>query len=318
MTQAPLLPTAPDGASALDVAVRAAEAAAAEIRRRLPDAAAPDARRRLGLRSKGGWNNVVTEVDRAAEDAALHVLRAAFPDHAIVGEESGANLPFSSPQERGELASSPSPQERGELAPSPSPQERGGTGRGYHWWLDPIDGTRNFASGLPHICVSVGLWADGLPLVGVLLDPIRNETFAAAAGRGATLNGAPASVSTASELQDALLGFDMGYKGPEGKLLLAALYDLWPGFQSARMMGSAALGIAYAGCGRIDLYAHHYLQPWDIAAAIVFVQEAGGVVTDLQGRPVTPESGSIVAGSARLHELFMQATADTPWRAAAG
>lgn len=290
----PPLPVAPDGASALDVAVRAAEAAAAEIRRRLPDAAAPDARTRLGLQSKGGWNNVVTEVDHAAEAAALQVLRAAFPDHVVVGEESGAALP------------------------SPAPQEREEPGRGYRWWLDPIDGTRNFVSGLPHICVSVGLWADGLPLVGVLLDPIRNETFAAAAGRGATLNGAPASVSTTTELREALLGFDMGYKGPEGKLLLAALHDLWPGFQSARMMGSAALGIAYAGCGRIDLYAHHYLQPWDIAAAIVFVQEAGGVVTDLQGRPITPESGSIVAGSPRIHELFMEATAGAPWRAAPG
>ena len=165
--------------------------------------------------------------------------------------------------------------------------------------------------------MSVALWDGDVPLAGVLLDPIRNETFAAAAGRGASLNGAPARVSSETELREALLGFDMGYKGPEGKLLLAALADLWPGFQSARMMGSAALGVAYAGCGRLDLYAHHYLQPWDIAAAIIFVREAGGVVTDLRGGPATPRSGSIAAGAPRIHELFLAATAGSAWRESA-
>ena len=118
-------------------------------------------------------------------------------------------------------------------------------------------------------------------------------------------------------MEEALLGFDIGYKGPEGKLLLAAVSELWPGFQSVRMMGSAALGITYAGCGRLELYAHHYVQPWDIAAAIVVVREAGGIATDLNGGPLTPESGNIAAGARHIHEQFLAATAGSLWRASA-
>ena len=269
-----------DGSSALEVAINAAEVAAAVIEQRLPDTMGPGAAKRLGTSTKGSWNDRVTEVDGAAESAALAVLQRGFPDHTIVAEESGT---------------------KDEDSP-------------FRWYLDPIDGTRNFASGLPHICVSLGLWADGVPLVGVLLDPVRHETFAAASGRGASLNGNLMAVSEETHLTEALLGFDMGYKGPEGKLLLSAIADLWPGFQSVRMMGSAALGITYAACGRLELYSHHYVQPWDIAAAAVLVQEAGGIVTDLQGLPLSPESGSIAAGAPKIHEAFMAATANAPWR----
>lgn len=280
MAGPPRLPVAADGSDALQVALRAAEAAAEQIARRIPDTLLPDARERLGLRTKGGWNDRVTEVDGAAERAALAVLRGAFPGHAVVAEESG---------------------------------ERGGSA--FRWYVDPIDGTRNFASGLPHYCASVALWADGEPLAAALIDPVRRETFAAAAGRGATLNGAPARASSETRLEESLLGFDVGYKGPEGKLMLRAVADLWPGFQSVRMMGSAALGVAYAGCGRLELYAHHYLQPWDLAAAVLFVREAGGAATTLDGRPVVPESGSVVAGAPEVHAAFMEATANSPWRA---
>lgn len=280
MAGPPRLPVAADGSDALQVALRAAEAAAEQIARRIPDTLLPDARERLGLRTKGGWNDRVTEVDGAAESAALAVLRGAFPGHAVVAEESG---------------------------------EHGGSA--FRWYVDPIDGTRNFASGLPHFCASVALWADGEPLAAALIDPVRRETFAAAAGRGATLNGAPARASSETRLEESLLGFDVGYKGPEGKLMLRAVADLWPGFQSVRMMGSAALGVAYAGCGRLELYAHHYLQPWDLAAAVLFVREAGGEATTLDGRPVVPESGSVVAGAPEVHAAFMEATANSPWRA---
>ena len=283
MSAAPELPLTPNGRSALDVAVEAAEAAAAEIRRRLPDALGPGSRERLGTRVKGGWNDRVTEVDLAADAAALAVLERAFPDHAVVAEESGVRE----------------------------------TASGFRWYVDPLDGTRNFSSGLPHVCVSIGLWADGAPLAGVLIDPVRNDTFAAASGRGATLNGRPVAVSAETGLAESLLGFDMGYKGPEGKLLLSAVGELWPRFQSVRMMGSAALGVAYVGCGRLELYAHHYVQPWDIAAAAVFVREAGGTVTSLAGSTLSPEGGSIAAGAPEIHRLFMAATADSPWRASA-
>ena len=281
MPNPPELPIAADGSDALQIALRSAEAAAGQIARRIPDALLPDARERLGLRTKGGWNDRVTEVDGAAESAALAVLRSAFPDHDVVAEESGAH----------------------------------GGGSPYRWHVDPLDGTRNFASGLPHFCASVALWADGEPLVAAIVDPARNETFAAAAGRGATLNGAPAAVSTETRLEESLLGFDIGYKGPEGKLLLAAVADLWPGFQSVRMMGSAALGVAYAGCGRLELYAHHYLQPWDMAAGVLIAREAGGVATTLNGGPLSPESGSIAVGAPEVHAAFLSATANSPWRA---
>lgn len=281
MAERPALPVAPDGSDALQVAVRVANAAGAEIERRLPDTIGSGAKERLGLTTKGGWNDRVTEVDKAAEDKALAVLLDAFPDHDVVGEESGAH----------------------------------GSGSPYRWYIDPIDGTRNFASGLPHICVSVGLWGHGEPIVGVLLDPVRQETFTAAAGHGAALNGTPVSVSDETRMEEALLGFDIGYKGPEGKLLLGAVAELWPGFQSVRMMGSAALGVTYAGCGRLELYAHHYVQPWDIAAAIVVVREAGGIATDLNGGPLTPESQSIAAGAPHIHERFLAATAGSSWRA---
>ena len=281
MPNPPELPIAADGSDALQIALRAAEAASHQIARRIPDALLPDARERLGLRTKGGWNDRVTEVDGAAESAALAVLRSAFPDHDVVAEESGAH----------------------------------GSGSPFRWHVDPLDGTRNFASGLPHFCASVALWADGEPLAAAIVDPARNETFAAAAGRGAALNGAPAAVSTETRLEESLLGFDIGYKGPEGKLLLRAVADLWPGFQSVRMMGSAALGVAYAGCGRLELYAHHYLQPWDIAAGILIVREAGGVATTLNGAPLTPESGSIAVGAPEVHAAFLSATANSPWRA---
>lgn len=281
MANPPPLPVAADGSDALQVALRAAEAAAGQVARRIPDTLLPDAQERIGLRTKGGWNDRVTEVDGAAESAALAVLRDAFPDHAVVAEESGA---------------------------------RGG-GSAFRWYVDPIDGTRNFASGLPHFCASVALWADGEPLAAALIDPVRRETFAAAAGRGATINGAPARASSETRLEESLLGFDVGYKGPEGKLMLRAVADLWPGFQSVRMMGSAALGIAYAGCGRLELYAHHYLQPWDLAAAVLFVREAGGVATTLAGGPFVPESGSVAAGAPGVHAAFMDAIAKSPWRA---
>ena len=269
------------GKNQLEVAIKCAEAAAQIIRLRILDTFERDSKIKLGLSTKNGWNDRVTEVDGEAEKAIIEILESEYPEHGIIAEESGVQGSISSP---------------------------------FQWYIDPIDGTRNFASGLPHTCVSVGLWQKHAPILGVLIAPIRNETFTAVNGGGAKVNGIDVFASEEGNLSEALLGFDMGYNPEQGNFLLSAINELWPQFQSVRMMGSAALGITYSGCARLDLYAHHYVQPWDIAAAIVFVQEAGGLVTDLNGEKIHPHSGHILAGSPAIHKVFMNSTADSKWR----
>lgn len=269
------------GKNQLEVAIQCAQAAAGIIQRRLPDTVGHDSKIKLGLKTKNGWNDRVTEVDSQAENAIIDILKSEYPDHQIIAEESGLQGSFSS---------------------------------NYQWYIDPIDGTRNFASGLPHTCVSIGLWKNFSPILGVLIDPIRNEIFTAVNGQGAKVNGTKVSASEEDDLSESLLGFDMGYNPKQGNYLLSAINDLWPQFQSVRMMGSAALGITYSGCARLDLYAHHYVQPWDIAAAIIFVQEAGGIVTDLNGETIHPNSGHIIAGSPSIHKIFLGKTVESQWR----
>ena len=276
-----LLTRSTNGKAPLQVAIECAEAGASVIRKRMPDTVGINSKQKLGLNTRGGWNDRVTEVDNQAEAEIIAILKSAYPDHQIIAEESGT---------QGSISSK------------------------YQWYIDPIDGTRNFASGLPHLCVSIGLWSKSEPILGVLMDPIRNELFTAETGRGAQINGVAVSASAEIDFSEALLGFDMGYKPKEGNLLLDAINELWPNFQSVRMMGSAALGITYSGCHRLDLYAHHYVQPWDIAAAIVFVQEAGGLVTDLKGQTIHPNSQHIVAGAPLIHEIFLEKTKDFEWR----
>ncbi|MEX2598306.1 MAG: inositol monophosphatase family protein, partial [Dehalococcoidia bacterium] len=111
-----------------------------------------------------------------------------------------------------------------------------------------------------------------------------------------------------------VLGFDMGYVDDKGRMLLEMLLGLWPGMQSIRLMGSAALGMAYAAVGRIDLYAHHHVEAWDIAPGLLLVEEAGGTVTNIKGAEAVPDNGTVVAGGQRIHERFMEATSGTAWR----
>ncbi len=272
----------PSGEGALDVAERAARAAGAIITARLPtNPASPEAAARIGLELKDGWNNLVTAVDRAAEDAVLDVLRAGAPTWGVIAEESGRH------DGQGSLT----------------------------WMVDPLDGTRNFASGIPQVAVNVALLDGDEPVIGVTYDPVRDECFSAEAGHGATLNGEPMRVQDVANPEGAVFGFDMGYSGPGGHLLLEMIHDLWPQMQSVRMMGSAALGVAYTAAGRFGIYAHHLVQPWDIAPGLLLVREAGGVVTDLRGGRCMPESGAIVSAGPALHAVFMERTATTPWRA---
>ena len=227
-----------------------------------------------------GRANLVTDVDLLAEKRALEVLQGEFPEFGIISEESEPVV----------------------------------TGSSYTWIVDPIDGTRNYASGIPHIAVVVGLALDGEIILGVTYDPVREEVFTAEKGRGAYLNGAPLSVSARGELPECLLGFDMGYVDAKAVMALDLVRALWPGMQSIRIMGSGALGLAYAACGRVDVYFHHNLASWDIASGLLLVSEAGGKVVDRYGKPATLDSTSVIASSTHLIERFLTSTDGLEWR----
>ena len=227
-----------------------------------------------------GRANVVTDVDMLAESAALDLLRDEYPDFSILSEES-APLETCSP---------------------------------YTWVLDPLDGSRNYASGIPHVSVVVALAKDGEVVLGVTYDPIRDELFTAEREKGAYLNGSPISVSSRKAIPECLLGFDMGYVDEKAVLAMDMIKALWPEMQSIRIMGSSALGLAYAACGRVDIYFHHHLAPWDIASGLLLVSEAGGAVVDRHGEPASLESVSVIASSSHLVDHFLSATDGLAWR----
>ena len=227
-----------------------------------------------------GRADIVTDVDLAAEKAILALLRDEYPDFGILAEES-------------------------EPIRTDSP---------YTWVVDPLDGTRNYANGVPHFCTVVGLAHGDDVVVGVTYDPAREEMFTAEAGKGAFMNGMPISVTEAQEMSQSLLSFDLGYVDEKAGLALDMVRGLWPNIQSMRLMGSAALGIAYAAAGRVDLYFHHSLSPWDMAAGLVLVREAGGDMVDRQGNPASLSTPSIIASSRHLIGRFLQATEGAEWR----
>ena len=227
-----------------------------------------------------GRADIVTDVDLAAEKAILDLLRDEYPDFGILSEES-------------------------EPIRADSP---------YTWVVDPLDGTRNYANGVPHFCTVVGLARGDGVVLGVTYDPVAQELFTAESGKGAYLNGAPLSVTQSQEMSESLLSFDLGYVDEKAGLALDMIRGLWPGIQSMRLMGSAALGMAYAAAGRVDLYFHHSLSPWDMVAGLVLVQEAGGTVVDRQGRPANLSTPSVIASSHHLIGRFLRATEGSEWR----
>ena len=220
---------------------------------------------------KEGRSNIVTDVDVLAEEKIFTLLQYEYPHFSIMTEES-ADIAGDSP---------------------------------YTWIIDPIDGTRNYAYGIPHFCVALALVRGEELLLGISYDPVRGELFRAEKGQGAFLNDSPIAVSTRTSLGESLVGFDMGYDAEIGQEILGVASALWPGVVSVRVMGSAALGLAYAASGRLDLYIHLALYPWDLASGILLVSEAGGVVTELDGQPVGIQSKSIIATNRDIHQDFM-------------
>lgn len=221
---------------------------------------------------KAGRANIVTPVDHASERAVLAVIRRRFPEHDFLAEERGTRR----------------------------------TGSDYLWVIDPLDGTLNFSHGLPVSCVSIALAVRGKPLIGGVYDPFRDELFVAEAGGGATLNGRRISVSRVSRLDDGLLVTGFPYdRDVKADLYAGIVRDFLRRCQDLRRSGSAALDLAWVAAGRYDGFWEFRLSPWDVAAGLLLVQEAGGRVTDFSGKPwgraVEDWGRQTLASNGRVH-----------------
>jgi myo-inositol-1(or 4)-monophosphatase len=219
------------------------------------------------VRYKGAID-LVTEMDVAAEALIIQAIRATYPDHAILAEESGES----------------------ELA-----------GATYRWVIDPLDGTTNYAHHVPVFCVSIGLEKDGQPHLGVIYAPVLDELFAAETGHGATLNGQPIRVSETSEVARALLvtGFPYDIKTKGANLVHFA--NFLDAAQAVRRLGSAALDMAWVAAGRYDGFWEPRLKPWDLCAGTVLVREAGGTVTNYTGGEFSIYGHEVLASNGPLH-----------------
>jgi myo-inositol-1(or 4)-monophosphatase len=219
--------------------------------------------------------DLVTDADRLAEDFLLAQVRADFPDHAILTEESGWA------------------------------ERRHGAGP--LWIIDPLDGTVNFAHGVPIFCVSLAYAEANQIELGVVYDPSRDECFAAARGAGVWLNGAPLCVSAQEDLDQALLVTGFPYDIRQAQVDNLAEYSYFARHsQGVRRLGSAALDLAYVAAGRFDGYWEMRLKPWDWAAGVLLVQEAGGRVSGLDDAPLpVPEVASLAAANPRLHAALL-------------
>lgn len=229
-----------------------------------------------------GRSDIVTDVDLAAEKTILELLTGEFPEFSILAEES-------------------------KPVDGDSP---------YKWVVDPLDGTRNYAHGIPHFCTIIALAKDDHIIAGVTYDPVREEMFTAIEGQGAFLNDTQIKASETTELSRSLLCCDLGYVDEKAGLAMDMIRSLWPGMYSVRFMGSSGLGLAYAAAGRVDLYFHHSLSPWDVASGLVLAQEAGAKVVDRQGNPGALFTPSVIVSSPILVEEFLKTTDGQPWRTA--
>ena len=223
-----------------------------------------------------GYRDIATEVDIAAEAVILDLIRARFPDHAILSEEAGGS----------------------------------GIGSGYTWVVDPLDGTTNYAHRLPVFSVSIGVLEGGEPLIGVIHDPLREQTFVAERGAGARLDGASLHVSRVARLSHAVIGLDWGHSDEVRGRTLDLLRQVAPRCDTVRALGSAALALAYVAAGWLDAYFNLMMQPWDVAAGTLLVAEAGGRCTTLEGGPHRVGVPACLATNARIHDDLLAVMRD--------
>jgi myo-inositol-1(or 4)-monophosphatase len=226
------------------------------------------------IREKGRPGDLLTEADQAAEAAVLAVIRRHCPDHQILAEESGS------------LGNPDSP---------------------YLWAVDPLDGTTNYAHQYPFSATSVALLIQGVPQVGAIYDPFHQELFRAAKGSGATRNRQPIRVSRTNKLSQSLLVTGFAYDRRETKdNNYAEFCRMTHVTQGVRRGGAACLDLAYVACGRLDGYWERGLSPWDIAAGIVLVEEAGGIVTAYDQSPQRLDTGRLLATNGLIHQSLSQ------------
>ena len=223
--------------------------------------------RRIGFEYKGDVD-LVTEADRTSEKLIISRIRAQFPEHDIIGEEGG----------------------------------RRETGSAFRWYVDPLDGTTNFAHGFPVFCVSLGVEHKGELIAGVLYDPMRDELFAAEKGSGAYLNGARMHVSKTKYLCESLLATGFPSHKRHRNPNIHFYHQITLRSHGVRRAGSAALDLANVASGRVDGFWEFNLNPWDTAAGVVLVREAGGVVTRYDGSPFTIDSRETLATNGIIHE----------------
>ncbi|MFN5745833.1 MAG: inositol monophosphatase family protein [Methylococcaceae bacterium] len=251
----------------LTIAVRAARAAGDIIVRAL------DRVDLINVTPKGR-NDFVSDVDRQAEREIITILQRAYPTHAVLGEEEGF---------------------------------QGATSSEFVWVIDPLDGTTNFLHGFPQFAVSIALFYRGKVEKGVIYDPIKQELFTGARGAGASLNNRRLRVTRKKGITGALLGTGIPFKDQSFiDAYLAMLKSLLKDAAGIRRAGSAALDLAYVAAGRFDGFWEIGLQKWDMAAGVLLVQEAGGIVTDIEGGERYFETGSIIAGTPKVHAAMQE------------
>jgi myo-inositol-1(or 4)-monophosphatase len=223
-----------------------------------------------------GVVDLVTEFDLKTEAFILDQLKKAFPDHTLVGEESHHGS--------------------------------------YHYdkaiYIDPIDGTTNFVHGIPHLAISLGVWEQGKPTLAVVYNPILEELFWAVRGEGAYCNGKRLEVSSQSKLQNALIATGFPYAkvnaGIEYQWVIKCMTNLLPYIQDIRRLGAAAVDLCYLAQGKVEAFYEIDLKPWDVAAGILIVQEAGGKISNVDNMPFNFDDKSIVASNSKVHQQLMK------------
>ncbi|MBF0493854.1 MAG: inositol monophosphatase [Candidatus Omnitrophica bacterium] len=221
--------------------------------------------------TKMGYSDLVTDVDKMSEKIVIGIIKKSFPEHEILAEESGKTL---------------------------------GTDK-YTWVIDPIDGTTNFAHGFPFFCVSVGVMHNEEIILGAVYDPSKKELFTSIKGKGAYLNGKRIKVSLHTSIRKSMIATGFAYHVAGKIRSIKYFMNVIKKCQAIRRAGSAALDLCYVACGRFDGFWEFGLSPWDTAAAYLIVQEAGGIVTNLEGGKYDIYASCIAASNGKIHKKLL-------------
>ncbi len=222
----------------------------------------------ISEKAKSDW---ITEVDRQSEKEIIEVIRRAYPEHSILGEESGYS-----------------------------------EGNEFCWVIDPLDGTTNYIHGFPHFSISIAVKQRNQLEAGVVFDPMRNEMFIAARGQGSFLNDRRMRVSKVLKLENALIGTGLAVRETQHFPLFIEIFkNIFPQSAGIRRAGSAALDLAYVAAGRLDGYWEFPLKEWDMAAGVLLVQEAGGRVTDMSGNKEYLTEGGVISGNPKIQQAML-------------